>query len=161
MLVKAKTPDKLRTKTMKNNNRMYKCLANSVFALAIAALAWLPIPAQAQAQEKGAQKLMKIETVEDLQKIDVGDTIVMSCPMCKDVYTQVVVKSFHGASPDELKTQKVHLCSSCDTEIVTKGVGKQAKNVLVHTCKMCGSKDVTCSVMKKGADASGTADEKK
>ena len=134
---------------MKNNNRFYKCLASSGLVLAIAALAWLPSPVQAQ--EKGAQKLMKIQTVEDLQKIDAGDTIVMTCPKGKDTYTQVVEKSYKTDKPDELKTATIHLCSSCDTKIVTKGVGKQAKDTLVHTCKICGSEDVSCCVMKKGS----------
>jgi Fe-S oxidoreductase len=117
-------------------------------ALAIAAMAWLPSPVLAQ--EKGAQKLMKIQTVEDLQTVEAGDTIVMSCPKCKDTYTQVVEKSYKAATPDELKTVTTHLCSSCDTKIVTKGVGKNAKDTLVHTCNMCGSGDVSCCVIKKG-----------
>jgi CRISPR/Cas system-associated protein Cas10 (large subunit of type III CRISPR-Cas system) len=75
----------------------------------------------------------------------------MSCPKCKDTYTQVAVKSLHAATPDELKTVGTHLCSSCDTKLVTKGVGKQAKDVLVHTCKVCGSEDVSCCLMKKGS----------
>ena len=134
---------------MKNNNQFNKCLVVYVAALAIAGLTWLPSPALAQ--EKGAQKLMKVQTVEDLQKVDAGDTIVMSCPKCKDTYTQVVEKSFKTSKADELKTMPIHLCSSCDTKIVTTGVGKQAKDTLVHTCKMCGSEDVSCCVMKKDA----------
>jgi hypothetical protein len=126
------------------------CKTILITSLAVAALAWLPSSAQAQ-EMKGAQKLMKIQTVEDVQKIDVGDTIVMSCPKCKDTYTQVAVKSQHAATPDELKTVGTHVCSSCDTKLVTKGVGKQAKDVLVHTCKMCGSEDVSCCLMKKGS----------
>ena len=144
---------------MKKNNRFYKCLASSGLVLAIAALAWLP--SAAPAQEKGAQKLMKVQTVEDLQKVDAGDVIVMTCPKCKDTYSQVVEKSFKGAKPEELKTVKVHLCSSCNTKVVTQGVGKQAKDTLVHTCKACGSEDVSCCVMKKGSHPTSGMDGKK
>jgi hypothetical protein len=134
---------------MKNKYQLHRCLTGVGIALAIAGLAWLP--SQVLAQEKGAQKLMKVQTVEDLQKVEAGDTIVMTCPKCKDTYTQVVEKTFKAVKPEELKTVAVHLCSSCNTKIVTKGVGKQAKDELVHTCTACGSEDVSCCVIKKGS----------
>lgn len=134
---------------MKNNNRFYKCLAGFAAALTIITLACLP--SQALAQEKQATKLMKVHTYEDLQKVDAGDTIVMTCPKCKDSYAQVAEKSFKTGTPDELKNVTIHLCSSCDTRLVTKGTGKQAQNVLVHTCKTCGSENAMCCVMKKGS----------
>ena len=139
-----------------------KSVCNSILitGLVAAALAWLPGSAQAQ-EMKGAQKLMKIQTVADARQIEARDTIVMSCPMCKDTYTQVVVKSQHAATPDELKTVGTHLCSSCDTKLVTKGTGKEAKDVLVHTCKICGSQDVTCCLMKKGSGPTPGMDTEK
>ncbi len=132
---------------MKNIKTVCKTIL--ITSLTVAVLAWLPSPAQAQ--EKGAYLLKKIQTVEDVQQIEPGDTIVMSCPKCKDTYVQVVEKSWHNATPDQLKTVGVHLCSACDTRLVTKGTGKQAKDVLVHTCKVCGSEDAMCSVIKKGS----------
>jgi hypothetical protein len=134
---------------MKNKYQLHRCFTGVGIALAIAGLAWLP--SQVLAQEKGAQKLMKVQTVEDLQKVEAGDTIVMSCAKCKDTYTQVVEKTFKAVKPEELKAVAVHLCSSCNTRIVTKGVGKQAKDELVHTCTACGSEDVSCCVIKKGS----------
>ena len=125
------------------------CKTILVTGMAVAALVWLP--SQAQAQEKQATQLMKVHTYEDLQNLDVGDTIVMTCPKCKSTTAQVVEKSFKTGVADDLKNITIHLCSSCDTTLVTKGTGKQAQNVLVHTCKVCGSKDVTCCVMKKGS----------
>jgi hypothetical protein len=136
---------------MKNKYQLHRCFTGVGIALAIAGLAWLP--SQALAQEKGAQKLMKVQTVEDLRTVEAGDTIVMTCPKCKDTYTQVVEKTFKAVKPEELKTLAIHLCSGCDTKVVTKGVGKQAKDELVHTCKACGSEDVSCCVMKKGDKA--------
>jgi hypothetical protein len=67
---------------MKNNNRFYKCLAG--FAAALTIITLVCLPSRALAQEKQATQLMKVHTYEDLQKVDVGDTIVMTCPKCKD-----------------------------------------------------------------------------
>jgi len=139
---------------MKTINHM--CKSAIRFGLAVAAIVSLlaaPQISSAQAP-KGAEKLMqlqKVNTVEALQSVEAGDTIVMSCPKCKDTYATVVEKSFKGASPDQLKTVPIHLCSACETTIVTKGRGKSAKDTVVHTCKTCGSKDVSCCVVKKGA----------
>jgi Fe-S oxidoreductase len=131
----------------------YLCRYIMAGSLALAVVGFISAPSTALAQQKGAEKLMKVQTVGDLQMVDAGDTIVMSCPKCKDTYSQVVEKTFKGTKPEELKNVTIHLCSSCDTKIVTKGTGKQAKDVLVHTCKTCGSKDVSCCVMKKNGVA--------
>jgi len=147
---------------MKSKNQFGKCLMVSGIVLAISALVSLPVRALAQDQVKGAQKLTRIQTVEDLKTVKAGDTIVMACPKCKDTYTQVVEKTFKAVKPEELKTVTIHLCSGCETKVVTKGVGKQAKDELVHTCKACGSEDVSCCVMKKGGKATpGMEKEKK
>lgn len=144
---------------MKNNNRFYKCLVGSSLVLAIAILVWLP--GSVQAQQKGAEKLMKIQAVEDVQNIETGDTIVMFCPKCKETYAEVATDSHKAVTAGELKTVGTHLCSSCDTKLVTKGVGKQAKEELVHTCKACGSEDVSCCVMKKNSKSTSGMDDKK
>jgi hypothetical protein len=138
---------------MKITNQMCKSAVRFGLAVAIVSLLSAPLVSSAQAQ-KGAEKLMqlqKVNTVEALQSVEAGDTIVMSCPKCKDTYATVVEKSFKGAVPAQLKTVAIHLCPACETKLVTKGYGKSAKDVLVHTCKACGSKDVSCCVMKKGA----------
>jgi hypothetical protein len=93
--------------------------------------------------------------------VEVGDTIIMSCPKCRDTYATVVEKTFKAVKPGELKTVTIHLCSACDTKMVTKGHGKQAHDVLVHTCKACGSKDVSCCVMKKGGGVTPGMEDKK
>ena len=117
----------------------------------------------AMAQEKGAETLMRLQsirTVQDLQSLDKGDIVVMSCPKCKDSTATVVEKTFKTVKPEELKAVTIHLCPSCETKLVTKGHGKQAKEVLVHTCKTCGSKDVSCCVIKKGSPATAGMPEK-
>ncbi len=144
---------------MKTTKRIGNYLALSTVILAVATLIWLPSSAQAQ-EKTGANLLKKIQTVEDVQQIEAGDTIVMSCPKCKDTYVQVVEKSQHAAVADEVKNVSIHLCSSCDTRLVTKDKGRQAKNMLVHTCKMCGSEDVSCCLMKKGSGATPGMEKK-
>ena len=118
--------------------------------LLIAAIATLALlPTLGLAQEKGATKLMKLQTVQNLQQVEAGDTIIMSCPKCKDTFATVVVKPMKGMQPDEIKTVVQHLCPTCSTTIKTVGTGKNAKDTLVHTCNACGSPKVTCCLMKK------------
>jgi hypothetical protein len=126
---------------------------------AIAALAL--IPNLTMAQEKGAARLMKLTTVQDLQQVDTGDTIIMSCPKCKDTYATVVTKPMKGMQPAEIKQVVKHLCPTCSTTIKTVGVGKNAKDTLVHTCNSCGSEDVSCCLMKKGGGTTPGMEEKK
>ena len=135
-----------------------------VASLALVVVGILFAPGTAWAQQKGAEKLVQlkpVKSVKDLQALDVGDTLAMSCPKCKDTWTTVVEKTFKAAKPTELKTMVIHLCDSCETKIVTKGRGKQARDVLVHTCKTCGSKDAFCCVQKKGAGPTPGMDGKK
>ena len=147
---------------MKMRRNLGQCIKAASLALAMVGL--MAGPGSALAQEKGAEKLIQlkpVKTVGDLQALEVGDTIVMSCPKCKDTYATVVEKTFKAVNPEELKTVTIHLCSACETKVVTKGHGKQAKEVLVHTCKACGSKDAFCCVMKKGSGPTPGMGEKK
>ena len=116
--------------------------------IALVAVAAL-LPSLTFAQEKGATKLMKLQTVQDLQHVEAGDTIIMSCPKCQDTFATVVTKPMKGMKADEMKTMVKHLCPTCSTSIQTEGVGKNAVNKLVHTCNTCGSADVACCLMKK------------
>ena len=118
--------------------------------LLIAAIATIALlPSLALAQEKGATKLMKLQTVQDLQQVEAGDTILMSCPKCQDTFATVVTKPMKGMQPDEVKAVVKHLCPTCTTSIKTVGVGKNATDKLVHTCNSCGSPEVSCCLMKK------------
>ena len=118
-----------------------------LFITAIAALALLP--SLGLAQEKGATKLMKLQTVQDLQQVQAGDTILMSCPKCQDTFATVVTKPMKGMQPDEIKAVVKHLCPTCTSTIQTVGTGKQATDKLVHTCNSCGSPDASCCLLKK------------
>jgi hypothetical protein len=156
-------------KVMKNMIHIPQIRRCLVVLAAIAGFALLlGQPTQSYAADGSAKggagkliQLKRIQTGEDLQKVEAGDTIVMSCPKCKESYAQVTEQSFKAVTGDQLKTVKIHLCDGCETKIVTKGHGKMAKNVVVHTCKACGSKDVSCCVMKKGDTTPTPGMEKK
>ena len=126
---------------------------------AIAALAL--VPTLTMAQDKGAYKLLPLRTAENLQQVEAGDTIVMSCPKCKDTYAAVTTKTLKGMQVEEVKTVVNHLCPTCSTTIKTEGMGRNAKNSLVHTCNSCGSEEVSCCLMKKnGGPTTGMEDKK-
>ena len=53
------------------------------------------------AQEKGAEKLMKLNRLpasEDVQAVQHGETVAMSCPKCKDIWVTVMKPTFKGAA---------------------------------------------------------------
>ena len=119
-------------------------------AMAVAIAVWSPNTTSAADQVKGAQLLMKPMTVGDINKLEPGDMVAMSCPKCKTITVTYIDKTTKGAIKEEKATQK-HLCAGCETVIKTEGHGKQAKDVVAHVCKTCGSEDAFCCVMKKGS----------
>lgn len=138
---------------MKAIKKVLKSAVRFSLAVAVGGLLYAPLGSSAQAP-RGAERLMPLKpvaTAADLQALEAGDTVTMSCPKCKTTWITTVEKTSKAIQPEELKITPVHLCDSCDTKIVTKATGKQAKDVLVHTCKACGSKDAFCCVQKKGA----------
>jgi hypothetical protein len=137
------------------------CRFIAVAGFALAVVGVVCPPGAFAAEGKGASKLMPVKTVEDLQTIEKGDVLVMSCPKCKDTYTTVVKTSFKGMKREELETAVIHLCPSCETKIVTTGPGKSKKDKLVHSCKTCSSEDAFCCVMKKGSGPTPGMEEKK
>ena len=129
-------------------------------AMAVAVAVWLPNTTNAADQVKGAQLLMKPMTVGDINKLEPGDMVAMSCPKCKTITVTYIDKTTKGAIKEEKATQK-HLCAGCETIIKTEGRGKQAKDVVVHVCKTCGSEDAFCCVMKKGSGPTQGMDKEK
>lgn len=127
-----------------------KHLLSATLIVSLAGFAWLP--ASSFAQEKGAARLIQmkpIQTVVDAQAVKPGDTVVMSCPKCKDSWLTVVEKPAKQGAKPETKTVLRHECPGCEHKIVTEGQGKHAMDKIVHTCKNCGSEDAFCCVMKK------------
>lgn len=124
-------------------------LSRSLAGLVIAGL--ILLPTLGLAQEKGATKLLRLNTVADAEAVQPGDTVVMSCPKCKDSWVTIVqAPTKTGAKPDT-STVARHECPGCEHKIVSEGHGKAKTDKLVHVCKMCGSEEAFCCVMKKGA----------
>jgi len=132
-------------------------------SLAVALL--LATAMTAQAQDKGSAKggagllLKPIKTAQDIEALQPGDAVVMSCPKCK-----TITVSYVETTKGHLKEQKVkhdHLCPGCGTTIETKGVGKGATSEVTHVCKKCGAKEVMCCVLKKGGGLTKDMEEEK
>jgi hypothetical protein len=146
-------------KTIKliNAKNLTRCCAG----LAIAAL--LLSPTLGFAQEKGATKLLKlnaIKTVADAEAVQPGDTVVMSCPKCKDSWVTIVTPATKTGAKPENTTVARHECPGCEHKIVSEGHGKMKTDIIVHTCKQCGSEDAFCCVMKKGAGPTAGMEKK-
>jgi hypothetical protein len=132
------------TTLTKSNN-----LSRSLAGLVIAGL--ILLPTLGLAQEKGATKLLRLNTVADAEAVQPGDTVVMSCPKCKDSWVTIVTPSPKTGAKPETTTVARHECPGCEHKIVTAGHGKMKTDKIVHTCKQCGSEDAFCCVMKKGS----------
>lgn len=137
---------------MKTQKNLLENLARTLAVIAVTGL--LTLPLLTSAQEKGATKLIQlnpIKTVADAEAVQPGDTVVMSCPKCKDSWVTIVTPSTKtGAKPETTKVAR-HECPGCEHKYVTEGHGKAKTDKLVHTCKNCGSEDAFCCVMKKGS----------
>lgn len=126
-------------------------LTRCIVGLAIAGL--ILLPALGQEQQKGATKLLKlnaIKTVADAEAVQPGDTVVMSCPKCKDSWVTVVQPPAKTGAKPETTTVARHECPGCEHKYTTEGHGKAKTEKIIHICKHCGSEDAFCCVMKKG-----------
>lgn len=131
-----------------------KIIRNLLFASLTAAVLGLiaPVPGAAQDAEKGATRLMwskPIKTATDIEALQPGDMVSMSCPKCHNMQAVVVEKSFKATVPDAKSTVTLHLCPGCTTKIVPQGGKRDAK--VVHVCNSCGSDKVNCCAIKPGA----------
>lgn len=154
---------------MKRITQIPTTLVRCCALVAMTGLVWLPLQAPAEdgagTAKGGASKLMQVQlkqikTVADAQAVDPGDTVVMSCPKCKDSWMTIIpTPAKTGAVPDK-KTVMRHECPGCENKYVTEGHGKAKTEKLVHTCKKCGSEDAFCCVMKKGAEATPGMEKK-
>ena len=132
-----------------------KILKSLILGCSLAVALMLATTGTTQAQEKGSAKgggsllLKPVKTTQDIEALQPGDAVVMSCAKCKTV-TVSYVETTKGHIKEE-KVKQEHLCPGCGTKIETKGVGKAAKDEVTHVCKKCGSEDVMCCVLKKGS----------
>lgn len=148
---------------MKRTNQIVTLLTRTLVVTALAGLIWLPVQTFAQSKGDGAAKLVQlkpIRTVADAQAVEPGDTVVMSCPKCKDSWMTVVQAPFKQGATPESKSVLRHECPGCEHKYVTEGHGKAKTDRLVHACKNCGSEDAFCCVTKKGAAATPGMEKK-
>jgi hypothetical protein len=149
---------------MKTTKRTCNYLTLSTIILAVAAVAWLPGTARAEDMQpmKGAEHMMMlnaITTPEQAEALKPGDTIAMACLKCKTIIVEKVTTEkghIKMTTPGEK-----HLCSGCQTTIVTIGMGKNAHNELKHVCNTCGSDLVFCCATSTNAPPTKGMEDKK
>jgi hypothetical protein len=139
---------------MKSMKHICQCLTLSTIMLTVAAVSWLPGTARAEDMKpmKGAEHLMmlnNITTPEQAEALKPGDTIAMACPKCKTIIIETVTTE--KGHINLTKPGEKHLCSGCQTTIVTVGMGKNAHNELKHVCNTCGSDLVFCCATSTNA----------
>ena len=150
---------------MKTAKQICKCMSLSTIILAVAAVAWLPGSARAEDMKpmKGAEHLMMLKAITTPEQADAlqpGDTIAMACPKCKTIIVETVTTETKGHVKLTTPGEK-HLCSGCQTTIVTVGTGKNAHNELKHVCNACGSDLVfCCATSAKAAPTKGMETDK-
>jgi hypothetical protein len=122
-MLKWKLKNKIERPIMKTFTRF------SLVVTAASALAFSSIGLSAA--EKGAELLVKRNPAP--AAVNAAKPAAMNCASCTDSLVSVVDKGTRGPR-HEVKNVMRHNCASCDTQIVTKGSGKNAVNVAVHTC---------------------------
>jgi len=153
---------------MKRIHQIPTTLIRCCVLVALTALVWLPLQASAEegsgTAKGGSAKLIQLKpitTVADAEAVEPGDTVVMSCPKCKDSWATIVPgPGKTGAVPDTKSVMR-HECPGCEHKIVTEGHGKAKTDKVVHTCKKCGSEDAFCCVIKKDGTGHTSGIEKK
>ena len=109
-------------------------------------------PTTARGGATGLMQLNPIRTGADLDALQEGDAIVMSCPKCKSVTVTHITKENKPGQTSTAYTSH-HLCPGCNDKVAMKGHGRSATEVVTHVCSNCGSTDAFCCVMKKGHGA--------
>jgi hypothetical protein len=113
------------------------------FAIAVALSA--VAATAANAQDKGATKLLQLSAPKATPAAIVSDYKPMPCANCKDSFVTVPDTEIKGAGARALVTGGTptrivakHLCGSCANEWVVKGHGKAKVSVPLHKCASCG-----------------------
>ena len=123
-------------------------------AAVAAALAFLA--ANAMAQERGAERLVKTQRSgpETALQTPAGHCAGMACPKCTDTVVKAAQPMGKGGRAETALVQR-HGCPACSTQVVTEGTGKQAQDKAVHTCALAGGPAASCCAAK--APAAGPA----
>lgn len=146
---------------MKQINQNQMNVARYGFAIIVTGLGFLTTGAVAQ--EKGAERLMKLNRppAAAMRQPAESKTVPMSCPKCQDVVKQVPDRSAKGgqilmAGGRPTKPVVQHLCEGCSTTLSVVGHGKAKQQVAEHTCTSCGADSKSCcATTKDGKPTSG------
>ena len=147
-----------------------------VSSLAIVLALFSGVSGIANAQEKGASKLLQLtatsfeptSATSDYKQPATSDYKSMSCSMCKDIAVGVkenVPTKGAGASAllaGGVTTRLVstHACPGCGNEWVVSGHGKAATATAIHTCTSCGATSLACCSTSKSSVAATKGMEK-
>lgn len=96
----------------------------------------------------GANKLMTLKTMSDVEALKAGDVVVMACAKCDTITETRVEHAPKGAAGATETKVAVHMCPGCGGKWEVDGHGKAKTEKMVHVCSHCGSKGAVCAVRK-------------
>jgi hypothetical protein len=114
----------------------------------------------ANAQEKGATRLLRQSGTLVEPKSAPSDYKPMSCAKCQDEYVTRTDWNARGATKPTVTVAR-HLCEACETTISTVGHGKGKRDIAAHKCTSCGAESRACCSTSKTGVAATPGMEKK
>ena len=132
---------KIESSTMKTNITPIGRLSGLAVAVALFAV----VAPAANAQEKGATKLLQLSAPRSTPVAVAAEYKPMTCANCKDSFVAIPDTETKGAGARALVSSGTptrivakHLCGTCANKWVVKGNGKAKVSVPVHQCPSCG-----------------------
>lgn len=138
-----------------HNNRLARLCGLTITLALLAGMSGM-----ANAQEKGATKLLRLGGTLIEPRSSASDSKPMSCLKCKDEYVSRVDWSARGASKPTVLVAK-HLCEGCANTLAVSGHGKAKTTTTLHSCSSCGAESLACCSTSKSGVATTTDMEKK
>ena len=148
-------------------NRISKLARLTGMTVALALFA--SIGGLANAQEKGAERLLRLGGKLVEPKSAPSDYKPMSCAKCVETLVKVSDLDSRGLGARGLMTRgsglptklvAKHLCDGCGVEWRVEGIGKAKHDVTTHKCTSCGSESLACCSTKKGSETATKGMEK-
>jgi hypothetical protein len=136
------------------HNILNKISLSSGLAVALAFGVWLPGPARAAEQMKGAHDMLHMEhimTQAQAEALKPGDSMSMACSKCKVVIVQKVTTD--KAHVKMMTVGEKVKCPGCDgtVEVVATGKGEGKDAEVKHVCSKCGDDAMFCAATKPGS----------
>ena len=127
--------------------------------MTIALAVFAGIGGLANAQEKGATRLLRMTGSLVEPKSAPSNHKSMSCAKCKDEYVRRVDWTARGANKPTVTVVR-HGCEGCGNTWVVSGHGKAKTNEAVHKCTSCGEASLACCATTKDAKATKGMEKK-